>query len=156
MSDGVTVSLHFEPYDEPKRWQDKAGNSYVGRGDVVVTCSEHGEIIRFMTTSYLAEEHPHVEGNACLWRDNHMRDEHGTEKRRRVVVDADGREIRPGDHVRFPADIMSYTEPTPFTFAGLDPDDSRMVFITDLETGQRGRVAPSVIGGRIVEAGEQA
>jgi hypothetical protein len=72
----------------------------------------------------------------------------------RIVVDYDGKQIKPGDPVSFPCDLIqhTYTEQVPFMFAGMHPDENHMVLITNLANGKCHRVAPSVIGGRFVEA----
>ena len=69
------VRISFEPYAAPKRWRSDIGE-HVGIGDVVVTCAEHGEVVRFMTTSSVDREYPATHGNAVLSAANHMHFEH--------------------------------------------------------------------------------
>jgi hypothetical protein len=70
------VTVTYEAYATPKVWRSDIGQ-HKATGDVVVTCSEHGEVIRFMATSYLDAEHPSTHRNANLWKGNHLRDAHG-------------------------------------------------------------------------------
>ncbi|WP_326827445.1 hypothetical protein [Streptomyces sp. NBC_01751] len=75
------MTLSFEEYPNPKRWTSDGGRlHWVAYGDVVVTCSEHGEISRHLSTSTLEKTHPWVNNNATLWERNHLRQEHGIDK----------------------------------------------------------------------------
>ncbi|MCZ0974583.1 hypothetical protein O1L55_31580 [Streptomyces albulus] len=73
---------------------------------------------------------------------------------RRILVDIDGLRIRPGDRVSFPADRTSgsYSTHSRFMLAGIHHREPHMVLITDLHTDQCHRVAPAVIGARLVTA----
>ncbi|NEB42561.1 hypothetical protein [Streptomyces sp. SID14515] len=72
------MTLSFEEFPEPKRWTSDHGRlHWIAYGNVVVTCSEHGEIHRVLSTSYLEKTHPWANTNATLWERNHLRDEHG-------------------------------------------------------------------------------
>ncbi|MER6382114.1 hypothetical protein ACWDBD_38780 [Streptomyces sp. NPDC001118] len=72
------MTLSFEEFPEPKRWTSDGGRlHWSADGDVVVTCSEHGEVGRVLSDSYLAKEHPWIERNAVLAQDNHLWFEHG-------------------------------------------------------------------------------
>lgn len=73
------VTITYEPYAEPKTWRSDIGE-HTATGDVVVTCPEHGEVIRFLATDSLCITHPSTHTNAALWRRNHLRDEHATEE----------------------------------------------------------------------------
>ncbi|QJS09114.1 hypothetical protein HKX69_05940 [Streptomyces argyrophyllae] len=72
------MTLTYEPYPEPKRWTSDGGRlHWRADGDVVVTCSEHGEISRLLSTSLFDKEHPEYNGNSILARDNHLFFNHG-------------------------------------------------------------------------------
>jgi hypothetical protein len=72
------VSINFEEYPELKRWTSDGGRlHWVAYGDLVVTCSEHGEVGRIMSTSYLDRKYPRMGGNARLAQDNHLWFDHG-------------------------------------------------------------------------------
>jgi hypothetical protein len=76
--DTPIMNISFKEYPEPKRWTSDGGRlHWVAYGDVVVTCSEHGEVGRTLATSTLAKEYPWYEGNAVLAQDNHMWFSHG-------------------------------------------------------------------------------
>jgi hypothetical protein len=76
--DAPVMNLSFEKYPEPKRWTSDGGRlRWIAYGDVVVTCSEHGEVSRNLATSGLAEEYPWIERNAVLAQDNHLWFDHG-------------------------------------------------------------------------------
>jgi hypothetical protein len=71
----TNVDITFEPYAEPKVWRSDIGE-HTAYGDIVVTCAQHGEVIRFLATNPLTAERPETHGNATLWRGNHLRSEH--------------------------------------------------------------------------------
>ncbi|MFI1530027.1 hypothetical protein [Streptomyces griseus] len=72
------MTFTFEGFPEPKRWTSDHGRlHWVAYGNVVVTCSEHGEIYRGLSTTGLEEKHPWAHRNAALWERNHLRDDHG-------------------------------------------------------------------------------
>lgn len=72
------MTLSFEAYEEPKRWSTDEGRlRWSADGEVVVTCSEHGEVSRLLSTAHLSKEYPEYHGNSCLARDNHLWFEHG-------------------------------------------------------------------------------
>ncbi|MGJ3559660.1 hypothetical protein ACR6C2_16950 [Streptomyces sp. INA 01156] len=72
------MTISYEEYPEPKRWTSDGGRlRWSADGDVVVTCSEHGEISRLLSTSLLAKEYPWISGNSVLAQDNHLWFDHG-------------------------------------------------------------------------------
>lgn len=70
------VTITYAAYAKPKTWRSDIGQ-HTATGDVVVTCAEHGEVIRFMATNYMDASTPGSHTNARLWKSNHLRDEHG-------------------------------------------------------------------------------
>lgn len=70
------LKMKFARRTEPKRWKDDLGNSYTSWGDVVVTCSEHGEVFRILSASYLEETYPEANNTARLAKEAHLRDKH--------------------------------------------------------------------------------
>lgn len=78
MANASTVTISFEDYPERKRWTSDGGRlHWSADGDVVVTCSEHGEVSRLPATAYLSKKHPQYHGNSVLAQDNHLWFEHG-------------------------------------------------------------------------------
>jgi hypothetical protein len=72
------MNTSFVEYPEPKRWTSDGGRlHWVAYGDVVVTCSEHGEVSRLPATSGFDKQYPWLKGNSVLAHDNHMWFEHG-------------------------------------------------------------------------------
>jgi hypothetical protein len=75
------MKIDFKEYPEPKEWTSDGGRlHWRAVGEVVVTCSEHGEVIRFRAENYLYKRHPRMHRNASLWEGNHLRQEHGIER----------------------------------------------------------------------------
>ena len=74
----MEVRTTYEPYEEPKEWTSDHGQlSWKAYGEIVVTCSEHGEVIRHLATHQFHAEYPEHHGNADLARRNHLHFEHG-------------------------------------------------------------------------------
>ena len=81
MSAEPEMNLSFEEFEEPKRWTSDGGRlHWIAYGNIVVTCSDHGEIIRFLATSHLEAEAPRRHRNATLWEGNHLRQDHGIDR----------------------------------------------------------------------------
>lgn len=77
------MTLAFEEFPEPRRWTSDGGRlHWVAYGKVVVTCSEHGEVFKALSTSLTEKEHPWHNSQARLWEDNHLRQEHGISRDR--------------------------------------------------------------------------
>ena len=74
------VTITFEPYETPKKWRSDIGE-HTAYGDVIVTCPDHGEVSRHLSTCTLDAEYPFIHKNAALWRRNHLRTEHPSPER---------------------------------------------------------------------------
>jgi hypothetical protein len=75
------MTLTFVPFPEPKRWTSDGGRlHWVAYGNVVVTCSEHGEVFKAFSSDPWESEHPWRNNQATLWRDNHLRQDHGIDR----------------------------------------------------------------------------
>lgn len=70
------LKIRFARQAVPKRWTDDLGNRHTSWGDVVVTCSEHGEVFRVPSASYLEEIYPEINNTARLAKEAHERDKH--------------------------------------------------------------------------------
>lgn len=72
------MTLSFEEFPEPKRWTSDGGRlHWVAYGNVVVSCSEHGEVFKALSTSFTEKEWPWMNSQARLWEGNHLRQDHG-------------------------------------------------------------------------------
>jgi hypothetical protein len=72
------MTLTFVPFPEPKRWSSDEGRlHWVAYGNVVVSCTEHGEVFKALSTSFTDETWPWMNDQARLWEGNHLRQEHG-------------------------------------------------------------------------------
>ncbi|MFJ2176422.1 hypothetical protein ACIOHE_26465 [Streptomyces sp. NPDC087851] len=70
------IKIRFARRSQPKRWTDDVGYAHTSWGDAVVTCSEHGEVGRYLTTSYLEETYPEANDTARLAMERHEREGH--------------------------------------------------------------------------------
>lgn len=70
------MKIQFARKSQPTRWTDDLGNPHTSWGDVVVTCSEHGEVFRVLSASYLEETYPSANSTARLAEEGHKRDKH--------------------------------------------------------------------------------
>ncbi|MER6102420.1 hypothetical protein ABT115_08835 [Streptomyces sp. NPDC001832] len=80
MSEPV-MTLSFEEFPKPKRWTSDGGRlHWEAYGNVVVTCSEHGEVFKALSTYLWEKEHPWRNSQAGLWERNHLRQDHGIDR----------------------------------------------------------------------------
>lgn len=70
------IKIRFARKAQPKYWKDDLGHRHTSWGDVVVTCSEHGEVGRFLQTGLLQETYPESNSPARLARERHEREQH--------------------------------------------------------------------------------
>ncbi|MEV5883073.1 hypothetical protein AB0L74_10200 [Streptomyces sp. NPDC052020] len=72
------ITITFEPHPEPRRWTTDGGRlHWVAYGNVLVSCREHGEVIKALSTNLMDQQHPWMNSQAALWKGNHLRQEHG-------------------------------------------------------------------------------
>ncbi len=78
MADQPQMTLTFVGFPEPKRWTSDEGRlHWVAYGNVVVTCSEHGEVFQALSTDLAEKEFPWHNSQARLWEGNHLEQDHG-------------------------------------------------------------------------------
>ena len=71
------ISFGFLRRSRPRHWKDDVGNTHTSWGDVVITCSEHGELGNFPTARHFEEVYPQAHDTARLAGERHLREDHG-------------------------------------------------------------------------------
>ncbi|WP_055523469.1 hypothetical protein [Streptomyces graminilatus] len=75
------MTLTFVEFPKPRRWTSDGGRlHWVAYGNVVVSCSEHGEVFKALSSSLMEKEHPWMNRQATLWEGNHLRQDHGIDR----------------------------------------------------------------------------